>query len=479
MAESTLKEKTAKGLFWGGISSSIQQILGLLLGLILARVLSPGDYGMVGVLAIFIGIANSLQESGFTAALINKQNVKDEDYNAVFWFSVLVSSIIYLILFFGAPLIASFYNKPELTNLSRFVFLSFLFGGFGTAHNAYLFKNLMIKERAKIDIFSLIISGVIGVFLALNDFAYWGLAVQSVMFVLMGTFLKWYYVKWRPNWNINLSPLSEMLNFSFKLFLTNILGQFSSNIFSVLLGKFYNEKQVGYFNQGNKWMLMGYSLIGGMITSIIQPTFVLLQDNMERQKNVLRKILRFIAFVSFPIMLGIAFIANEFILIFLTDKWSASIPILQILCIWGAFAPFVNCWIQVAVSHGRSNTYFTYSVFFNMFQIFVIVIMFPFGIMAMVKIYVVSYFLWFLMWYYCINSILKIEFWEILKDISPYLILTLLVFAIVFFSIYSISNLYLRLFIKIVSSLFLYLMVLYLLRSVIFREFISYIKKML
>ena len=158
MAEQTLKEKTAKGLFWGGLSNGVQQLLNALFGLVLARVLDASDYGMVGMLAIFSAIASTIQESGFTAALTNQKEIKHEDYNAVFWFSSLTGVLFYLILFFCAPLIAQFYDKPELIGLSRIVFLSFLFGGFGIASNAYMFKMLMVKEKAKIDI----ISGFLG-----------------------------------------------------------------------------------------------------------------------------------------------------------------------------------------------------------------------------------------------------------------------------------------------------------------------------
>ena len=149
MAEQTLKEKTAKGLFWGGLSNGVQQVLNALFGLILARVLDASDYGMIGMLAIFSAIAGTLQESGFTVALANKQKVSHEDYNAVFWFSSLTGVLFYLILFFCAPLIAEFYDKPELIGLSRIVFLGFLFGGFGIASNAYLFKTLILLSELK------------------------------------------------------------------------------------------------------------------------------------------------------------------------------------------------------------------------------------------------------------------------------------------------------------------------------------------
>ena len=311
MAEETLKEKTAKGLFWGGVSNGLQQVLTLVFGVILLRILDPSDYGVVGMLAIFTGIANTILDCGFTTALTNKKEFKHKDYNAVFWFSLFSGIALYIILFFSAPLIARFYEKPVLTNLSRFLFLSFLFGSTGVAHHAILFKNLMVKERAKIDIISLFLSGIVGVILALNGFAYWGLAAQTVVYVGSGTLLRWYFSPWRPTFNFDFTPIKEMFSFSSKLFLTNIFWQISSNIYSVVLGKFYNEKEVGLYSQGNKWMGMGNSVITGMINGVAQPVLIRMADDKERQKNVFRKMLRFGAFVSFPLMLGFAFISRE------------------------------------------------------------------------------------------------------------------------------------------------------------------------
>ena len=165
----TLKEKTAKGLFWGGLSNGVQQLLNLVFGIFLARLLSPEDYGMVGMLSIFSLIASSLQESGFTAALANKKEIKHEDYNAVFWFSILISLSLYTILFFCAPLIARFFNTPELTQLARYSFLGFVIASIGTAQNAYLFRSLMVKQRSQALIIGLFISGIVGITLAFNE----------------------------------------------------------------------------------------------------------------------------------------------------------------------------------------------------------------------------------------------------------------------------------------------------------------------
>ena len=333
MTEQSLKEKTAKGLFWGGFSNGIQQLLNLLFGIILLRMLDATDYGMIGMLAIFTAIANSIQESGFTAALANKQVFRHEDYNAVFWFSFLMGASLYLLLFFCAPLIADFYKTPQLVPLSRFLFLGFLISSCGTAHNAVLFKKLMVKEKAKATIIALLCSGTIGIVMAYNGMAFWGLAVQQITYISIANALLWHFSQWRPTFSFNFKPIREMLPFSSKLLITNVFHYINDNIFSVLLGRFYTSQDVGYYTQANKWTNMGFSLISNMINGVSQPVLVETSSDAMRQKNIFRKMLRFTAFVSFPSMFGLALIANEFIVIAVTAKWQACVPIMQILCI--------------------------------------------------------------------------------------------------------------------------------------------------
>ena len=178
---SSLKEKTARGLFWGGISNGVQQLLNLLFGIFLARLLTPADYGMVGMLSIFSLIASTLQESGFTAALANKKDACHRDYNAVFWFSTLMGASLYVILFLCAPLIADFYHTPELTPLARYSFLGFLISSTGVAHYAVIFRSLKVKENAVVMLVALAVSGTVGVLMAWQGMAYWGIATQSIV----------------------------------------------------------------------------------------------------------------------------------------------------------------------------------------------------------------------------------------------------------------------------------------------------------
>ena len=296
MSES-LKEKTAKGLFWGGISNGLQQLLNLFFGIFLARLLTQEDYGMVGVLSIFSLIAATLQESGFIAALANRKEIRHKDYNAVFWFSTLTGLFMYLLLFACAPLIARFFETPELTPLARYSFLGFLISSTGVAHSAYLFRSLKVKQRAMASVFGLLLSGTTGVTLAYLGFAYWGIATQSLVYVATTTGCYWYFSSWRPTFRIDFSPLKDMFLFSSKLLVTNIFHHIHNNIFSVILGKFYALTDVGNFNQANKWNYMGHSLINGMITGVAQPVLAQVTDDKERQLRVFLQMMRFTCFV--------------------------------------------------------------------------------------------------------------------------------------------------------------------------------------
>jgi O-antigen/teichoic acid export membrane protein len=468
--ESTLKEKAAKGIFWGGVSNFFQQAIGAIFNIVIARILSPGDYGLIGMLAIFTAMATTISESGFTSALANKKEIKHADYNAVFWFSLLTGAVMYVLLFFSAPFIAQFYDKPELTNLSRLVFLNFLINGASTAHSAFMFKKLMVKERAKVDITAISISGSAGLILALNGFAYWGLALQTLSFTTISVILRWHYSRWKPALNINLKPLKEMFGFSFKLFLTNIFMQISNNIFSVLLGKFYNEKQVGYYSQGNKWMILGSSVIGGMINSVAQPVFVESKEDKDRLVMIFRKMLRFGAFISFPSMLGLAFIGKEFIPILIGDKWLESVPFFQLLCIWGAAGYIWSLYTYLLVSFGKSDIYLYGNIVICILQLACAAILFPYGIFPMLIAYVACYFIGILMWHYFVNKLIEIRISHVLKDVLPYLLITAGCFFVAWFASQFTQSLYLRAVLKISITAILYIVIMKYSRSIIFKE---------
>lgn len=477
MDDSTLKGKTAKGLFWGGLSNGVLQLLNLVFGIFLARILNAEDYGMVGMLTIFVVVAGSLQESGFTNALVNKKDASHRDFNAVFWFSTLLGLTLYIILFFCAPFIADFYHKPQLVPLARFLFLSFLMSSTATAHNAVLFKRLMVKQKAIAQISGLTVSGIVGVTMAFNGMAYWGIATQSVINIMVTNALFWYFSPWRPTFHIDFRPLKEMFGFSSKILVTNIFIQANNNIFSVLLGRLFSTSEVGFYTQANKWDSMGYSLIGNMVNGVAQPVLTSVSDDNERQRGVFRKMLRFTSFISFPAMLGLALVANELIVIAVTDKWLPCVPFLQLLCIWGAFFPITTLYTNLIISKGKSNIYMWNTIILGALQLLTLLIVHPYGIEAMIIAFVAINVGWLLIWQYFVWRLIGLSLFSAVKDIFPFAVVALLTMAATYFITLCIGNIYLLFASKIIVAAAIYVVIMWLSHSVVFKESIEYLFK--
>jgi len=472
---STLKQKTASGLFWGGFSNGIQQLIGLVFGLFMLRILNANDYGLVGLLAIFTAIATTIINSGFSIALTNKQDANHQDYNAVFWFTFFVGFFIYILLFFTAPLIAKFYNQPALVNLSRVLFISFFFGGIGTVSYTVMFKQMMVKQQAIIDTISLLTSSCIGIVLALKGFAYWAIAIQSVIYVSFSALLRFWIAPWKPTFQFQFAPIKPMLSFSYKVFATNIFVQINNNFLSNIIGKIFNTEQVGIYAQGQKWANMGNLFINGMLGSIAQPVLVQVNNDKNRQVEVLRKMIRFGAFLSFPMMLGLAFVGHEFILIAGKEKWLPSVPFLQLFCIWTAFAYLLNLFTNVVYSHGKSDIYMKITILTGLLQLIAVFGLYPLGLLWMVVGYVGISFVALLFWQRQVYKLIGLKLMDILKDTLPYLGITFICFLIAWITTKNIQNIYFLFVSKIAISAILYIFVMKISRSVIFQESMEYL----
>lgn len=476
MAEESLKQKTARGLFWAFINNGSMQVLNLLIGICLGRILTAEDYGMVGMLTVFSLIASALQESGFTAALANKKEIRSEDYNAVFWFSVLVSFCLYWILFFCAPLIAAFYRQPELVPLARYVFLGFFISSLGTAPTAYIFRQLMVKQKAIATILGLIVSGTVGITMAYHGYSYWGLATQSLLYVSVITVYLWIVCPWRPSLRPDFRPIREMFSFSSKILCTNIFEHINNNLFAIILGRFYSEREVGQFNQANKWNYMGYSLISGMIANVAQPILAEIADDRTRQVRAFRKLLRFTAFITFPMMFGLSFVAPELITIAITAKWIESAYLLQILAIGGAFIPIAKLYSNLLMSRGHSSLYLYNTVCLGVLQLILMLLLHPLGIYVMAGAYVCANLSWLFVWHYFVHREIGLRLTEVLKDTLPYAGIAAGVMAATWYITAEISNIYLLLIAKIGIAAALYILIMRLSGSKTFKESISYLR---
>ncbi len=475
---SSLKEKTARGLFWGGVSNSVQQLLNLLFGIFLARLLTPADYGMVGMLSIFSLIASTLQESGFTAALANKKDAGHNDYNAVFWFSTLMGLTLYVVLFFCAPLIADFYHTPELTPLARYSFLGFLISSTGVAHYAVIFRNLKVKENAVVMLVALTVSGTVGVLMAWQGMAYWGIATQSIVYVCCVTALRWHYSGWRPTCHWDFRPLRGMLAFSSRLLVTNVFQHINYNLLSVVLGRFYAAREVGFFNQSNKWNYMGYSVIQGMVQGVAQPVLRQVDDDRERQVRVFRKMLRFVAFVSFPCLLGLSLVAPELITIAITDKWARSAGLLQVLCVGSAFIPIQNLYSNLIVSRGRSNVYMWNVIAQGVVQVAVALTCYRLGMERMVMCYVAVNIGWTFVWHWMAWREIRLRLWDALRDTVPFLLIAVGTMGLTGFAVsHATDNIYVSFIAKVVLAVALYVGLMVVCRVQTFREAWAYFRR--
>jgi O-antigen/teichoic acid export membrane protein len=476
MAES-LKEKTAKGLFWGGVSNGIQQVLNLVFGIFLARLLSQSDYGMVGMLTVFSALAGSLQEGGFTSALIRKKEVSHKDYNAVFWTIFCIGATLYAVLFFCAPFIARFYGIPELKPLARFIFIGLFISGIGIVPNAIVYRNMMMKQQAITTFTALGISGIVGIVLAANGFAYWGIAIQTVLFTAIVQSMKFYYTRWHPTLPVDFSPIKEMIGFSSKLIITNIFNVINGNIFPLLLGKLYSPHEVGNYTQANKWNNMGCSFVTSMVGSVSQPVFSKTDGDPVRQKRVFRKFLRFTAFISFPAMFGLALVAKEFITILLTEKWLESAQMMQLLCIGGAFAPISGIFSSLIITRGHSATYMWCSIALCLVQLAAAFVAAPYGIHTMITLNVAISIGWILVWHHFAFGEVNIHLWEVAKDTAPYFFLSAILISTAYWLTKSVENLYLALVLKILIVAIPYSLSLWMLNSTIFKEAFNFLIK--
>lgn len=479
MPDTSLKEKTAHGLLWGGFSNGLQQLLNLAFGIVLGRLLDSSDYGMVGMLTVFSAIAAALQEGGFISALTNRKQTLHRDYNAVFWFSLLCSLTTYTLLFFAAPLIARFYHTPQLVPLSRLTFLGFVISSLSIAPRAYLFKQLRTRDTTLISLASLAASGTVGITLAACGFAYWGIALQSITFVSVMTLLNFHFSRWRPSLRPDFRPLREMIGFSSKIIVTNLLTILNNNLFSILLGKFYTEREVGNFTQANKWNSMGHTTITGMIAGIAQPVFTRVADDRARQLAVFRKLLRFTAFVSFPAMFGLSLVSEELIVITITAKWLPSAHILRLLCVWGAFIPLIHLFSNLLISRGRSSVYMWSTLGLSLVQLVAVCATYPYGLPWMLRTFVLIHISWLLVWHHFVRQEIGLRLRDMLRDISPYLLLSLLLVVVVRYATHSLGNLYLSMAAKVLLMAGLYALALWRLRSTIFRESLAFARDLL
>lgn len=472
-----LKEKTAKGIAWGAINNGTTQVLNLVIGIFLARLLTPGDYGIVGVLGIFSAVALTLQTSGFSQALVNLKHPTDNDYNSVFWFNILVSLALYVILFFCAPLIAAFFHQPCLVAVSRVLFLCIPIYALGITSGARLIKNMMNREIAIIGITAIVLSGTVAITLALCGFSYWSLVGQQLVSALVIVGGRYHFVRWLPSIQIDFGPVRRMFGFGVKLLATNLIQIFNFQLLTVIFGRFLPIATVGYYTQANKWNNLAKTTISDAVGQVAQTVLVSVNDEREREVRVFRKMLRFTAFLAFPVMLGLALIAREFIVLLLGCQWTASVPLLQILCLGGAFLPFYTLYQSMTISSGRSDLYFWCCVGQMALQLLIVYLCYPYGIEVILWACAALNVLWLLPWQMTAHRLIGLRLMDVLKDVVPFLVVALAVMLITWVLTSWIQQLLILLIVRVLVAALLYAGVMKLLHVAIMDECINFILK--
>lgn len=471
----TLKQKTARGLLWGALNNGTMQFIGLVFGIVLGRLLNPSDYGMIAMITIFTITATALQDSGSGTAIVNLDKPKDEDYNSVFWFNVLTGLLCYVILFFSAPLIARYYHHPQLVALSRYVFLSIIFSSLGVSQSAYLQKHLMVKQRAKANVAAVLVSSSVGVAMAWKGFAYWSLATQTNVYILGNVLFYWHYSHWRPTLHIDFGPVRRMFRFSCKILATTIIQQINNNILNILLGRYYSSRDAGYYNQAYQWNSKVIYLMQGMLGGVTQPVLVDLRNNSGRELAALRKLMRFTAFLSFPLLLGFGLVAKEFIVLAITAKWLASARLLQILSIGGAFLPLSTLLSSFIISQGKSGTYFVSTLVLCVVQIVTMLVIYPLGVTPMVVVITLINVVWAFVWFFLAHRLIAYSPGMFLKDIVPFALAASAVMAVTYFVTKTITTMWVLLVARILLAAVLYFVVMKVARVKILDECIAFI----
>ena len=465
-------------MLWGGLNSGIQQLVGLAFGIVLGRLLSPSDYGMMAMISIFSLVATALQDSGFRTALTNIEHPKHEDYNSVFWFNIIMASSLYVILFLAAPLIGEYYHTPRVVPLCRYAFLSIVIASLGTAQSAYLFKHLRAKQQAEAGALAVILSSLTGVGMAFAGMAYWSLATQGLVYVGINTLLQWHFSPWRPSIHgITFAPVRRMFRFSCKILATTIMTHVNNNVLNILLGHYFTPRDTGNYNQAYQWNTKCYSLVQSMVAQVAQPVLVSLNGEEGRQKDVFRKMMRFTAFITFPLLFGFGLVAKEFIVTAIGEKWLASAQLIQILCLSGATMPLSTLFSNMIISKGRSGTFFWCTFTLGLVQIATMIMIWPMGIRWMVIAYTLLNTSWLLVWLFFVRRLIGYGYWMFFCDVMPFALAAAGVMGVAYVATMPLSNMIALLITRFIIAVVLYYVVMKLARVKILAECERFVKR--
>jgi len=434
---SNLKEKAIKGVSWSFIDNIANSGITFLVGIVLARLLTPQEFGILGMIAVFIAVSNSIVDSGFSSALIRKADIKNIDYNTVFYFNMVLGIVLYILLYFAAPFISNFFNEPILVSITRVMGLILIINSFGIVQRTLLVKEVDFKTQTKISLIASITSGIVGIGMAVAGYGIWSLVAQQVVRQLLNSIFLWVFNTWRPVLEFSTQSFKELFGFGSKLLVSGLIDTLYSNIYYVVIGKFFSANELGLYTRAKQFSLF----ISGNLTSIVQkvsyPLLCTIQNesNNELLKETYQRIIKATMLVTFSCMLGLAAVAKPLIILLIGEKWLPSVIFLQILCFAAMLYPLHAINLNMLMVKGRSDLFLKLEIIKKIIGIVPIVIGIFYGIEIMLLGSVlISFIAYFLNSYYTAKMINYSTLTQI-RDVLP----AFLVALIVAFAMWSIT----------------------------------------
>ncbi|APC41942.1 lipopolysaccharide biosynthesis protein [Clostridium estertheticum] len=427
-----LKNNILIGLLWKLMERGGTQGIQFILQIVLARLLVPNDYGIIALIAIFITIANVFVQSGFNTALIQKKDANEVDFSSVFYLSLFVASLLYVLLFFAAPYIAAFYYVPQLVQVIRVLSITLFFGAFNSIQNAVIAKKMQFKKLFFSSLGAILVSGTIGVTLAYKGYGVWALVAQQLTNQFMITVILWFTVKWRPKLMFSFERVKGLFSFGWKLLVSSLIDTLYMNLCSLIIGKMYNPTMLGFFNRGDQFPQIVVTNIDGSIQSVMLPALALEQDNSKRVKDMVRRSIITSSFILFPMMVGLAVIAEPLVKMLLTAKWLPCVPFLQIACASYALYPIHTANLQAINALGRSDIFLKLEIIKKIAGVAILGVTIFHGVYAIaIGMFVTGIISTFINAYPNLK-LLNYSYKEQWKDIMPSLLLSLVMGVVVY-----------------------------------------------
>ena len=418
MSES-LKTKTVKGVGWSFIDNLSSSGVSFLVGLVLARLLTPSEYGIMAILTIFIAVSNSIVDSGFSNALIRKTGAKRVDYNTVFLFNLVVSGLLYIVLFFAAPVISVFFKEPLLVEVMRVIGWVLVINALGIIPRTLFVKDVNFKTQTKVSLIASISSGVLGIGMALAGMGVWSLVGQQLSRQLLNTLFLWIYSTWRPIWEFSLQSFRELFGFGSKLLLSGLLDTVFKEIYSLVIGRCYTSAQLGQYTRASQFNQIFSSNLTTVIQRVSYPVLSSIQDESDRLREAYRKIIKSTMLITFACMLGLAAVAKPLLIILIGEKWLPAVGFLQIICFSGMLYPLHAINLNILQIKGRSDLFLRLEIIKKIIAVGPLVLGVLFSIEYMLWGSVCTSFIaYFLNSYYSANLI-NYPTREQIKDILP------------------------------------------------------------